>query len=76
VTDKGRYHKLMAGFLPKLVDTPHYHLWTDALHLRALAHHARNQWDRGTYVRSALIVAWTSLELACDDALDTPVSWT
>jgi hypothetical protein len=55
---------------PKLVDTPHYHLWTDALHLRALAHQARNRWDRGTYVRSTLINASTTLEVACNEAIE------
>jgi hypothetical protein len=59
----------MGDFQPKLVDTLHYHLWTDALHLRTLAHQARNRWDRGTYVRSTLIAAWTTLETACNDAL-------
>ncbi|MCC7482953.1 MAG: hypothetical protein IT541_15655 [Hyphomicrobiales bacterium] len=58
-------------FQPKLVDTFHYHLWTDALHMRALAHQARNRWDRGTYVRFTLIAAWTTLEMACDEALET-----
>ena len=58
-----------AEFRPKLVDTFHYHLWTDALHLRSIAHQARNRWDRGTYVRSALTNAWTVLEMACNEAL-------
>ncbi len=55
----------------KLVETPHYHLWTDALHARSLARQARNRWDRGTYVRWTITTAWTVLEMACEDALET-----
>jgi hypothetical protein len=54
----------------KIVDSFHYYVWTDALHLRAIAHQARNRWDRGTYVRSTLTNACTTLETACNDALD------
>lgn len=60
----------MTQFSPKLVDTPHYHLWTDALHGRTLASQARNKWDRGTYVRWAVITAWTVLEVGCQEALE------
>lgn len=56
----------------KLVENNHYHIWTDALHARALAHEASNRWDRGTYVRWTVITAWIVLELACQDALDEP----
>jgi len=56
---------------PKIVENPHYHLWTDALHARALAKQANNRWDRGTYVRWCVATAWTVLEMACDDALET-----
>ncbi len=54
----------------KLVDNNHYHLWSDVLHARALAHQARNKWDRGTYVRWCITTAWTVLEMACQDALE------
>jgi len=54
--------------VPKIVTAPHYHVWTDALHARALAHQARNKWDRGTYVRWCVATAWTALEIACQDA--------
>lgn len=57
---------------PKIVESNHYHLWTDALHARALAHQAKNRWDRGTYVRWAVITSWTVLEIACQDALEEP----
>lgn len=57
---------------PKVVDSPHYHLWTDALHGRALARQALNRWDRGTYVRWTVMTAWTVLEMSCEEALDTP----
>lgn len=53
----------------KLVETPHYHLWTDALHGRSLAHQARNEWDRGTYVRWSVTSAWTAFEAACEDGV-------
>lgn len=52
-----------------IVDNAQCHLWTDALHLRQLAREARNKWDRGTYVRTCVMTAWTSLEVACQDAL-------
>lgn len=57
---------------PKIIDeNSRYHLWTDALHGRALAKQAKNRWDRGTYVRWTLMTAWTVLEMACEDALET-----
>ena len=54
----------------KLIEDNHYHLWTDALHARQLAHQTNNKWDRGTYVRWTIITAWTVLEIACQDALE------
>ena len=54
----------------KIVDNPHYHIWTDALHARALAQQASNRWDKGAYVRWALTTAWTAFEVACEDALN------
>ncbi|MEX2374374.1 MAG: hypothetical protein WD942_02160 [Dehalococcoidia bacterium] len=54
---------------PKIVEDAHYHIWTDALHGRALARQAKNKWDRGTYVRWTVTSAWTALETACDHAL-------
>lgn len=57
---------------PKIVDNNHYHLWTDALHARALAHQATNKWDCASYVRWTLTTAWTVLEIACQDALEEP----
>jgi len=59
----------MSKNIPKIVITPHYHLWTDALHARALAHQARNAWDRGSYVRWTVNTAWTAFETACKDSL-------
>ncbi len=52
------------------VDSLNYHLWTDALHGRALAREAENAWDRGTYVRWTVITAWTAFEVVCGDALN------
>jgi hypothetical protein len=48
------------------VETPHYHIWTDALHGRRLAREARNEWDRGTYVRWTIASAWTAFESTCE----------
>ena len=55
---------------PKIVESHHHHLWTDALHARSLAHQAKNKWDRGTYVRWAVTTSWTVLVIACQDALN------
>ena len=57
---------------PILVDTTQCHLWTDALHVRALAREAKNKWDRGTYVRLCVTTAWTALETSCQEALEDP----
>ena len=57
---------------PKIIESPHYHLWTDALHARALARKANNKWDRGTYVRWAVTTSWSVLEIACQNALNEP----
>lgn len=54
------------------VDSPHYHIWTDALHARRLARSAHNEWDRGTYVRWGIASAWTAFEAACLDATGVP----
>jgi hypothetical protein len=49
------------------VETPHYHIWTDALHGRRLARQATNEWDRGTYVRWTIASAWTAFESTCEN---------
>lgn len=59
----------MGTRVPKIVTSAHYHVWTDALHARALARQAHNRWDRGAYVRWAVNTAWTAFEIACEDAL-------
>lgn len=51
---------------PRSVETPHYHVWTDALHARRLAREAKNDWDRGTYVRWTIASAWTAFEGTCE----------
>ena len=59
--------------LPKIVENlNHYHLWTDVLHARELAHQADNKWDSAAYVRWTVIIAWVTLEIACQDALESP----
>lgn len=57
---------------PKIVESSHYHIWTDALHARELARQAKNHWDRGTYVRWTITTGWIALEMACEQALETP----
>jgi len=54
----------------KLVDTPHYHLWTDMLHARSLARQARNRWDRSAYIRWAITTGWTTFEACCEEAVE------
>jgi len=61
---------IVGNIHPKIVENAHYHLWTDALHARALARQAHNKWDRGTYIRWTITTAWTVLEIACQDALE------
>ena len=56
----------------KLIENNHYHIWTDALHARALSHETNNRWDRGTYVRWTVMTSWVALEIACQDALEDP----
>ena len=55
--------------ITKLVESNHYHIWTDAIHARQLAKQTGNKWDRGTYVRWTLLTSWIALEIACQDAL-------
>ncbi|TKB71577.1 MAG: hypothetical protein E8D46_15645 [Nitrospira sp.] len=57
---------------PILVESTYCHLWTDALHVRQLSREAPNRWDRGTYVRLCVVLAWTALEIACQEALNAP----
>ena len=56
--------------LTKLVESNHYHIWTDAIHARELSRQTNNKWDRGTYVRWAIITSWIAFEMACQDALN------
>ena len=54
----------------KYIQDNHYLVWTDALHGRELSRQANNRWDRGTYVRWAIMLSWIALEMACQDALE------
>ena len=56
--------------ITKLVESNHYHIWTDAVHARQLSTQTSNNWDRGTYVRWTILTAWIALEIACQDALE------
>jgi hypothetical protein len=51
------------------ISTPHYHLWTDALHARQLARETQDEWDRGSYVRWTIQAAWTAFEATCEIVL-------
>ena len=62
----------MVDYIPKVIESNHYHLWTDVLHARKLSKQARNKWDCASYVRWAIISSWIVLEIACQDALDEP----
>ncbi len=54
----------------KLIESRAYHLWTDALHRRALARQTSDNWDRGTYVRWTIISAWMTFESVCAEVLE------
>lgn len=58
--------------LPRVVVDNHHHLWTDVLHARALASQTHDHWDRGSYVRWAVVFSCIVLEVSCQDALDDP----
>jgi len=58
--------------MAKVLSTSQYHLWTDALHARALATQADRAGDvvdSGTYVRWTIITAWICFEAVCEEAL-------
>jgi hypothetical protein len=57
-------------FYIKLITSPEYHLWCDALHARELARTTQDEWSKGTYVRWTITSAWTVLEMCCKDALN------
>jgi hypothetical protein len=48
---------------------PRFQLWTDALRFREMAKEAANNYLRSMCVRNAVLSAWTTLEMACCDAL-------
>jgi hypothetical protein len=50
-------------------DAPRFQLWTDALCFRAMAKEAANNYLSSMCVRNAILAAWTTLEMACCDAL-------
>ncbi len=53
----------------KVIDSIHYHVWSDALHARQLARQTHSPWDRGAYVRWTIQTAWSAFENVCSDAL-------
>lgn len=62
--------------ITKLVESNHYHIWTDAIHARQLARQTSNKWDRATYVRWTILTSWIVLEMACQDVLgDNTISY-
>jgi hypothetical protein len=50
-------------------EAPRFQLWTDALCFRAMAKEAANNFLSSMCVRNAVLSAWTTLEMACCDAL-------
>ena len=58
---------------PRSVDTTPYHIWTDALHARALARVTSNEWNGGTYVRWAILSACVAFEVTASDMLGTGI---
>jgi len=50
-------------------EAPRFQLWTDALCFRAMAKEAANHYLSSMSVRNAILSAWTTLEMACCDAL-------
>ena len=50
-------------------DAPRFQLWTDALCFREMAKEAANNYMSSMCVRNAILSAWTTLEMACCDAL-------
>ncbi len=50
-------------------DAPRFQLWTDALCFRAMAKEAANNYLSSMCIRNAILSAWTTLEMACCDAL-------
>lgn len=50
-------------------EAPRFQLWTDALCFRAMANDAANHYLESMCVRNAVLSAWTTLEMACCDAL-------
>jgi hypothetical protein len=51
------------------VHQPRYQSWTDALCFREMAKQAPNNYLRSMCVRNAVLAAWTTLEIACCNAL-------
>ena len=49
---------------------PLFLLWTDALCLREMAKQAPEKYLQSMCIRNAVLSAWTSLEMACSDALN------
>ena len=64
--------KLMPLSLLRAKDVQHaprFQLWTDALCFREMAKQAPNAYLQSMCVRNAVLSAWTTLEMACCDAL-------
>ena len=65
-----------ASHMPRAVlpakDFAHRHLfllWTDALCFREMAKQAPEKYLQSMCIRNAVLSAWTTLEMACGDAL-------
>jgi hypothetical protein len=53
-----------------LQHAPRFQLWTDAICFREMAKQAPNTYLSSMCVRNAILSAWTTLEMACCDALE------
>src|SRR2546430_136831 len=54
---------------PDFAHLPRYQIWTDSLCLRQMARDAPSNYLQSMCVRNAVLSAWTTLEMACRDAL-------
>jgi hypothetical protein len=50
-------------------EAPRFQLWSDALCFRAMSNEAANHYLESMCVRNAVLSGWTTLEMACCDAL-------
>ncbi len=52
-----------------VIADPVLQIWSDALFAHRLARSADDEWQRGTYVRWTIAMAWTAVERSADETL-------